>query len=61
MAGAGVERTGEGDRELADEAVVGDAEVAEFESEADEMGDEIGGVDATVDEDGAVDVGMVGR
>jgi hypothetical protein len=38
--------------------VVGEAEVAQLEREADEVGKEVGGVDAAVDEDGAVDVGM---
>ena len=38
--------------------MVRDAEVAQLEGEADEVGDEVGGVDAPVDEDGAVDVGV---
>jgi hypothetical protein len=38
--------------------VVGEAEVAQFEREADEVDEEVGGVDAAVDEDGAVDVGV---
>lgn len=59
VAFARVEAAGEGEGELADEAVVGDAEVAELEGEADEVGDEVGGVDAAVDEDGAVDVRMI--
>ncbi|KAJ6441589.1 hypothetical protein O9K51_05140 [Purpureocillium lavendulum] len=46
--------TGERGRQLADEAVVRDAEVAELEGEADEVGDEVWGVDAAVDEDGAL-------
>lgn len=56
---ARVEAACEGEGEFADEAVVGDAEVAELEGEADEVGDEVGGVDAAVDEDGAIDVRMV--
>jgi hypothetical protein len=39
-----------------DEAVVGEPEVAQLEREADEVDEEVGGVDAAVDEDGAVDV-----
>lgn len=58
---ARVEGAGEREGELADEAVVRDAEVAQLEGEADEVGDEVGGVDAAVDEDGAVDVGVAGR
>lgn len=54
-----VQAAGEGEGEFADEAVVGDAEVAELEGEADEVGDEVGSVDAAVDEDGAVDVRMI--
>jgi hypothetical protein len=36
--------------------VVGEPEVAELEGEADEVDEEVRGVDAAVDEDGAVDV-----
>lgn len=57
---AGVEGAGEGEGELADEAVVRDAEVAQLEGEADQVGDEVGRVDPAVDEDGPVDVGMAG-
>lgn len=57
---AAVEAAGQRGRQLADEAVVRDAEVAELEGEADEVGDEVWRVDAAVDEDGAVDVGVVG-
>ena len=38
--------------------MVREAEVAQFEGEAYEVGEEVGGVDAAVDEDGAVDVGV---
>jgi len=55
---ARVEAASERGGELAHEAVVRDAEVAQLEGEADEVGDEVGGVDAPVDEDGAVDVGV---
>lgn len=45
-------------REFADEAVIGEPEVSEFEGEADEVGEEGGGEEAAVNEDGAVDVGV---
>ena len=51
MALAGIEAACEGGRELSDEAVVVYAEVAELEGEADEVGDEVGSVDAAVDKD----------
>jgi hypothetical protein len=35
-----------------------EAEIAQFECEADEVGEEVGGVDAAVDENRAVDVGV---
>jgi hypothetical protein len=38
--------------------VVWKAEVAELQSKADEVDEEVGCVDAAVNEDGAVDVGM---
>jgi hypothetical protein len=38
--------------------VVGEAQVPQFEREADEVGEEVGRVDASVYEDGAVDVGV---
>ena len=38
--------------------MIGEAEVAQLEGEADEVGEEVWGVDAAVDEDGAVDVGV---
>lgn len=60
VAGARVEGPGEGDGQLSDEAVIRDAEVAELEGEADEVSDEVWGVDASVNEDGAVDVRMMG-
>jgi hypothetical protein len=43
-------------REFADQAVVWKAEVAQLEREADEVDEEVGGVDAAVDKDGAVNV-----
>ena len=55
---AAVERACERGAELADEAVVGETEVAQLEGEADEVDEKVGGVDAAVDEDGAVDVGV---
>jgi hypothetical protein len=56
-----VERPGESEGQFPDEAVVGNAEVAQLEGEADKMGDEVWGVNAAVDEDGSVDVGVVCR
>ena len=44
--------------ELANQSVVGEAEVAQLEGEADEVREEVGRVDAAVDKDGAVDVGV---
>lgn len=38
--------------------MVWEAEVAEFESKANEVDEEVRGVNATIDENGAVDVGM---
>lgn len=38
--------------------MVGETEVAQLEGEADKVREEVGRVDAAVDEDGAVDVGM---
>jgi hypothetical protein len=55
---ATVQRARERGRQFADQAVVREAEVAQLEGEADEVDEEVGGVDAAVDEDGAVDVGM---
>ena len=45
-------------REFADQAVVGEAEIAQFEREADEVCEEVRGMDAAIDEDGAIDVGV---
>lgn len=58
VAFAAVEGAGERGGEFADQAVVGEAEVAQLEGEADEVGEEVGGVDAAVDKDGAVDIGV---
>lgn len=58
MAFAAVKGASERGAEFADEAVVWEAEVAEFECEADEVDEEVGGVDTAVDKDGAVDVGV---
>ena len=55
---AGVKRPSEGDRKLADESVVGYAEVTKLQGEPDEVGYEVGGMNSTVDEDGPVDVWM---
>jgi len=55
---AAVQRACQRGAEFADEAVVWEAEVAQFEREADEVDEEVRGVDAAVDEDGAVDVGV---
>jgi hypothetical protein len=55
---AAIQGTCECGAEFAYEPVVGQAEVAEFEGEADEVDEEVWGVDAAVDEDGAVDVGV---
>lgn len=38
--------------------MVGESEIAQFEREADKVGQEVWGVDAAVDKDGAVDVGV---
>lgn len=38
--------------------MVTDAEIAQFHGEADEFCEEVGGVEAAVDEDGTVDVGV---
>ena len=59
MALAGVERSRERSGELADKAVVGDAKIAQLEGKANEVGDEVGGVNSPVNEDRAVDVGVV--
>jgi hypothetical protein len=53
-----VEGACESGGEFADESVVREAEVAELECEAYEVGEEVGGVEAAVDEDCAVDVGV---
>ena len=58
VAFAGVDGACEVGRQFADEAVVGEAEVAELEGEAEEGGEEGGGEGAAVDEDGAVEVGV---
>jgi hypothetical protein len=51
MALAGIETACKGGRELSDEPVIVYAEVAELEGKADEVGDEVGSVDAAVDKD----------
>jgi hypothetical protein len=61
VAFARVQASCKGGGQLADETVVGDAEVAELESEANEVSDKVRGVDAGVDEDGSVDVWVRGR
>ena len=58
VAFAGIQGACERRREFADEAVVWEPEVAELKREADEVGYEVWGVDAAVDEDGTVDVGV---
>ena len=58
MAFAGVQAACEWGAEFADETMVRDSQVAEFQGEAHEVGEEVGGVDAAVNEDGTVDVGM---
>lgn len=50
-----IQASREGTREFANEAVVGNAEIAEFECEADEVGDEVGCMESGIDEDSAVD------
>jgi hypothetical protein len=55
---ASIQGTSKGWGEFADQTVVWETEVAEFEREPDQVGEEVGGVDAAVDEDGAVDVGV---
>lgn len=61
VAFARVQGSCESGRELADESVIGEAQVAQFEGEAYEARQEVGGVQAAVDEDGAVDVWVRGR
>lgn len=53
---AAIQAAGERRREFAYQAVVRKAKVAELECEADEMRQEVWSMNATVDEDGAVDV-----
>jgi len=55
---AAIQRTRQRGRQFAYEAVVGQTQVAQLEREADEVDEEVGRVDAAVDEDGAVDVGV---
>ena len=55
---AAVQRACKRGGQFADQAMIGEAEVAQFEREADEVDEEVWGVDAAVDEDGAVDVGV---
>lgn len=55
---AAVEAASERGGEFADQAVVGESEVAQLEREADKVREEVWGVDAAVDEDGAVYVWM---
>jgi len=55
---ATVKGAGEGETELTDEVMVGNAEIAQFEDEGDEVGYEVWGVDAAIDKDGTVDVRM---
>lgn len=55
---AAVQAAGQRGGEFADQAVVWEPEVAQFEGEADKVGEEVWGVQAAVDEDGAVDVGV---
>ena len=38
--------------------MIWEAKITQLEGEADEVDEEVGGVDAPVDEDGAVDVGV---
>jgi hypothetical protein len=57
---ASIETPCQRDGQLPDEAVVRDSEVAELEGEAYEVGDEVRGVDSAVDEDGSVDVRVIG-
>jgi hypothetical protein len=38
--------------------VIGETEVAQFERKAYEVSEKVGGVDAAIDEDSAVNVGM---
>ena len=45
-------------RKLADETVVRQSKVAEFEGEADKVGEEVWGMNTAIYENGAVDVGM---
>lgn len=55
---AAIQRACKCGAEFADEAVVGQAEVAQLEGEADEVGEKVRRVDAAVYEDGAVNVGV---
>ena len=58
VAFAAVQAPGKRGRELADKPVVGKPQVAQLERKADEVRQEVGRVDAAIDEDGAVDVGV---
>jgi hypothetical protein len=55
---AAIQAACERGREFANQAVVWETEIAQLEREADEVDEEVGGVDAAVDEDGTVDVGV---
>lgn len=58
MSFAAIEGAGKRKGKLADEAVVGNTEVTQLEGKGDEVGEEVWGVEAAVDKDGAVDVGV---
>ncbi len=44
--------------ELTNETMVGDSKIAEFECKADEVGEKVRSVDAAVDKDCTVDIGV---
>ena len=56
MTFASIETSSEGGAEFTDETVIGDAEITELESEANEVSKEVRGVNAAVNEDSAINV-----
>ena len=58
MAFASIKAPSKRGAKLTNEAMVGDAEIAEFECKADNVSEEVWSMDAPVDEDGPVYIGM---
>lgn len=61
VARSGVEAASKRNGELSDETMVGYAKITKFEREPDEVCDEVRSVNAAVDEDGTIYVGVVCR